>query len=749
MNQISLEQARNAISNYLNGFDNCPYFVLVEDDATYREIISFIDGDCVRTSDFCNQDDSFPDIDGLIMGLNARPKDSKTVLLGLGEWLHLHANPLSDNASNNFTIRKLGVLKDKYFPGKVVVLCRFLYTDIHDITCTDAKFTAKRHCFIPQTSENSACKVIQTDIDLNCSTINGFKNLLKELEKSDKDFKTLYVRSSLSLNGVKRVSSAFEALQLEDSHFTGERSWLTDQLWEEYRADKYLPNDNTAPHWRTFLRLKLNGASEPCKEYKEYVANVSSTYAEYKKKVFSALLDFSPSDSDFQSMYKQRKRWIKGIEEAALSAFISGDLITKCDQFQIYYLTDNTSVERQAILKWLSKNELTDEVRNALKWIYPDLYWYLRPYHFTNVTNAANVISNDEFDDYFEQYRFQKVVNHLSEDFLERVNQYSLTRPYNSLQTRGSVLEQFQQEQDKTFLYWLDALGVEYLPYIQNWAKENELNMVTHVVQSILPTITSENKEFYDRWENGKKNAEPNKELDTIKHKGVPGLEEAQYLEKELEVIKSVLEEIHNILEQQTAQFDKVVLVSDHGASRLAVLGGQEVGCEMREKGIHSGRCCPVNELDDNPPDCVTQEEDYWVFANYQRFKGGRKADVEVHGGATLEEVVVPVIEFSLKTPKKVKVKDPGIAKVEKNQCAELKLACSKPLENAWVKWNDKSYPIQHCDGVDYSVTFTGVTVKSGEYTAEVWENDSYLNDITFTLEKGFGKASGISDMFD
>ncbi|MEI3158007.1 MAG: hypothetical protein V8T08_00050, partial [Monoglobus pectinilyticus] len=43
----------------------------------------------------------------------------------------------------------------------------------------------------------------------------------------------------------------------------------------------------------------------------------------------------------------------------------------------------------------------------------------------------------------------------------------------------------------------------------------------------------------------------------------------------------------------------------------------------------------------------ATEEDGFWVIANYDRFKGGRKANVEVHGGATLEEVVVPIIEIT------------------------------------------------------------------------------------------------------
>ena len=43
-----------------------------------------------------------------------------------------------------------------------------------------------------------------------------------------------------------------------------------------------------------------------------------------------------------------------------------------------------------------------------------------------------------------------------------------------------------------------------------------------------------------------------------------------------------------------------------------------------------------------------TEENGFIVLANYGRFRGSRAANVEVHGGASLEEVVVPVIELTL-----------------------------------------------------------------------------------------------------
>lgn len=743
MNKISLTQFHNVISHYLNGIDNRPYFVLVDDDKTYNEIVSIVGGNKVKTSNYCKQDDSFPDIDWLRTDLEKLPKGSTNILLGFGEALHLQFSPKSDTFSfSNFKIRKVSLLKDLYFPGKVVVLCKFLYSEIQEITRNDFKFTTERYCYIPPEDEFIPCKIIQTSIDLNCSTLKGFKDLLRKLEDGNNDNKELYVLSNSSLHNVTKINTIFEAIQIEDPHFDGKQSWLTDQQWEEYRADKKLQNDNIL-HWRTFLDLKLNGASGTNKEYKTYVANQSSTYSEYKNKVFSALLDFSPNDNDFEIMYAQRKQWIKGVTESNLSAFIYNDLICKDDQFQIYYLTDNTSAERQAILKWLSQNELTPEVRCKLKTIYPDLYWYLSTYHF-KITNINDKINN-EFDEYFQKYRLQKVVNRLTVEFLELVNSYSLSRPYNFIpQTRGAVLERFQPE--KTFLYWLDALGVEYLPFIQNWAQNHGLNMKTDIVKTILPTITSKNKEFYDEWQENMKKA--NKTLDKVKHEGINGTKEAQYLEKELEIIKSALEEILSLLYQSQSQIASVVLVSDHGASRLAVLSGQENRWEMQNKGKHSGRCCPISEMDQSP-DCATKENDFWVIANYQRFRGGRKADIEVHGGATLEEVVIPVIEFSLKNSKTVKVKEPTTIKVKSDKTAVLYVVCSSPLENAWVKWNDRSYPIQQQDETTYYVTFQNVNAKAGDQKADVYENDTYLNPISFTLEKGFGKAHSIEDMFD
>lgn len=111
---------------------------------------------------------------------------------------------------------------------------------------------------------------------------------------------------------------------------------------------------------------------------------------------------------------------------------------------------------------------------------------------------------------------------------------------------------------------------------------------------------------------------------------------------RELEVIDEELQKIQSRLIQETTE--KVLIVSDHGASRLAVLYGQELNSTiaLNDSGEHSGRCCKT--ADDPQLPFAAYENGFSILANYERFKGGRRANVEVHGGASLEEMLVPII---------------------------------------------------------------------------------------------------------
>lgn len=245
----------------------------------------------------------------------------------------------------------------------------------------------------------------------------------------------------------------------------------------------------------------------------------------------------------------------------------------------------------------------------------------------------------------FDDIKKIKLCNVDDKDFKRQVNELATKRLYNQFETRQKILD----ETDPTAkLYWLDALGVEFLSYIKARAIQAELSVTIKVARADLPSLTSQNKNFYYEWRGDK--FDKNQQLDDLKHSpekfDTAGKCSAPiYIDDELKIIDEVIAEIKISLTNHHAE--KIILTSDHGASRLAVMFGQENKFKLNSIGEHGGRCCPINDIDAKP-NCATVENGWWVLANYDRFAGGRLSSVEVHGGATLEEILVPVIEFTL-----------------------------------------------------------------------------------------------------
>ena len=176
-------------------------------------------------------------------------------------------------------------------------------------------------------------------------------------------------------------------------------------------------------------------------------------------------------------------------------------------------------------------------------------------------------------------------------------------------------------------------------------------------------------------------------------------------------------------------------MIADHGASRLAVINESENIWEMKSKGEHSGRCCPKDETD-ICSDYVTEENGYWVLANYDRFKGGRKANVEVHGGATLEEVVVPIIEITRS------IDDIEVSIVEKviyvsyKKRASIKLFSKTKLHNVTVKIEDQYFKAEEQENNIYIVNMRYIK-KAKKYYVDVFDSDNLIaTGLDFEIKK-------------
>jgi hypothetical protein len=341
---------------------------------------------------------------------------------------------------------------------------------------------------------------------------------------------------------------------------------------------------------------------------------------------------------------------------------------------------------------------------------------------------------------YFAEYKRLKLTNRLTSEFHEQVKALAIdgNRPYTSLRTRGEVLDSIHKS--NTVLYWIDALGAEYNGYIQRRVNLLGLKITIHTVRANLPTITYFNSDFYKAWGGDKVQT---KKLDEVKHNGEQDYNYQTtktpiHLAEELEIVDDALNWAKTKLKSKAS--NKVLLVSDHGASRLAVINGQECKWEMASKGEHSGRCCSCSEADVKS-EYATQENDFWVLANYDRFKGGRKASVEAHGGAALEEVVIPLIEIELFDNKIEVTNTTPFTTASFKKDAEIILFSKDKLKKVSVKVCGKQYPAESIGYNKFIVVFSDIK-KADKYSADVFEGDNLIEKIEFEVQRESGKKN-------
>jgi len=740
----------DSVKKYLTSSVKTPYFLFIGDGQyeTAVEELLVLGLDFVQMSGFCNSDDKLPDIDGLLTYIQAADVNAngkKFVVTGLGEFLALRG---SDEAT-----RTLSRLKDLNVGGaKVVLLLRGLALLIEGLQ-TDPRFDSRRFCVIDKAECDLSFTIADPSIGL--SALSGFKAMLAELENGRCG--SVVVNTAVCLDKaiftVNQISNAYDGIKFLTRGFTLARScgndaqWAVllmeldqsngslDEVFEKHNLGNNLESDFCARiagsdyrHWLYFVCLKSKTDTLQ-NGYLRFVLDKTSSLDDFVGNVLNAIIDIPHTDKLFPSFYKERKVLVEKFPESDIADFVVNSRHVVSES--IYKLTDVTRVEREEIIAWLSKNGLIPQ----LDGIYPVLANYLKKYVF-KCPELANMLT-----DYFEEYKQQKLSNHLEPEFLVKVDELALSREFNRLPTRNEILDRV--DKSGTFLYWLDALGVEYLSLIEALAQKRGLSIRVNIARAELPTITAINRDFFDTWQDRK---EKNDELDGTKHSDVSGYnfynnELPIHLAKELDIITAMIEKAATELASRHCK--RFLIVSDHGASRLAVLRRKEEKYDTNTTGEHSGRCCKLFQPYDLP--FAAEENGYLVLADYGRFQGSRAANVEVHGGASLEEVVVPVIELSLRDGSVVvKLVDETVT-VDFRTGTEIMLFFNSPVQDISVVLNGTSYSASKIDANHYSVKLPD-TKRAGDYPADVYAGDNLIGKITVKAQAKIGK---VNDDFD
>ena len=382
---------------------------------------------------------------------------------------------------------------------------------------------------------------------------------------------------------------------------------------------------------------------------------------------------------------------------------------------------------------------LQAELEQMLTVVSPQLSAYLQQFTFDEFN--TKVMESDAYirgllTDYFQRYKIQKLTNHQDRDFVDLVEAEAKTRSFMKLQARSAIVKKLDKKEVRP--YFFDALGVEFLSYIQARAEAYGMQFECFIGHCNLPSITSKNKEFYDAFPEGAVLKEEG--LDELKHHGTKYdfqfTTEPLHIFDELSILDRDLKKMGSIL--ALGQCQKIVILSDHGASRLAVTYRSENDkLELTEPGKHSGRCCPAEA--DPGIDFVTYEDGFAVLANYERFKGSRKADVETHGGASLEETVIPVIILTLKPKEQQVFFVETVVPCSPKDGSSIRMFANPPLKKPRMVVGGQSYDGKF-DGDKHNVIFEMPDIRrKGQHEAEIYDGGIKVTVLTFETRRQTG----------
>lgn len=521
---------------------------------------------------------------------------------------------------------------------------------------------------------------------------------------------------------------------LAEKHF-GIDAHFSAILEREYKqADAY-------ETWLYWLLLKVQGASEDA--YLSYALGKSRHWQDLWEHIFLSLSSLSFQMREFEKYCEGRKRLLEGQPIPATWVSEYQDAIAQKGRDAIWYLFAGTAWEEKMLFQCLADYDYTkEEVMGVLKTHFPDLFAYMKSFTFTMHQKVPERLV-PLLTKYFDDYKWQKLMNHLTPDFKAQVNTLAEHRVYNQFPIRSLALSQMKKE--NTMMYFVDALGVEYLSYISEKCKTYGLLLSIQVVHGELPSITSQNTEFMNP---GVTNI---KDLDELKHESQTYNYEKQkiplHLVAELKAIDGVLQTIRDGL--LTKEMKSAIIISDHGATRLAVLNDEEYGAEFivgESKGQHSGRCCQVEEDPGIP--FAAYENGYAVLANYMRFKGSRKADVEVHGGATLEETLVPLLQISLKPKDPMVEFQPALVQLRKKEVGELLLVTNFDMADPYIIVNGKIYRGKLDTHRRRAIIPLPDMKRTHDYMADIYDGDTLLKEqVAFHVKKEVAKDN-LGDIF-
>ena len=302
--------------------------------------------------------------------------------------------------------------------------------------------------------------------------------------------------------------------------------------------------------------------------------------------------------------------------------------------YAMKFMSPLTLSEQCLMIEWVGQAKID---KNDVKALFQELFEYLA------MPNIQTENVNSWINAYFHQYCLSKVANDPSESLKDQLkernsSQVSFETWRDGFKTVKTILH---NRQDIDLYYWIDGLGVDWIPFVTKVIERHKVDGVflteVYVAATAMPTITSVNKPKLLELSGGK--LEKIGDIDKFSHtqKKYP-----DYLVEEFQMVEDA---ISKVLSQYNGK--KIAFVSDHGVSYMA-----QFGTGLNLAGVetnHAGRCGSwlkgMASVDNN----YVKMEDGKTLCSLTHNSLSAKTPLGqgAHGGATPEEILVPIIIVS------------------------------------------------------------------------------------------------------
>lgn len=323
--------------------------------------------------------------------------------------------------------------------------------------------------------------------------------------------------------------------------------------------------------------------------------------------------------------------------EATLSKRLQAIAEKYNEQSALKYFTGITEVERKLAISWYGKGKISAD---QIKPFFPDLY------HYISEPVGISVGIPQWVSPYFEAYKKAKMGDTYTAEIAEKIKALNGSEVAFDgwYQEFSSVRTLLQNRGDIEVFYWIDGLGIEWVPLIKEIIREKNgqgiyLNEVK-VARALLPTTTEINK--VDLQKILPEGAVLHKEgdLDALAH---------QTTNVWPSTIIDEVEKVREVIEEIVSKYNgkKIAIISDHGLTYLSQkceglgLAGAESDHHGRLARKHKGGWTSDENyfrLEDGVTACAL---------NHKSLCNKVPKGQGIHGGCTPEEVLVPIFVIS------------------------------------------------------------------------------------------------------